>query len=216
MKWFILFPMYFIVISIGYSQTNIVGIHQLVDVNKDEFSRQENAKNNQALVNANEVVNKTQLAKLQNKYAELQDRYATLGIAIDVAKIGIKATPIVNNIIKHQAEIIKHAGDHPILLSIAIESELTFVDRSHRLTNYLIGLVAVIGDINQMKPSDRMILFDHILVELRTLDRIARDLATSMRYTSWRSLLRSQNPFQDFIDKDRAIIEDIMRTVKFY
>lgn len=216
MKRLIVIPIFFLLVQLGYSQTNVVGIHQLVDTNKDEFERQKKARDNQALVNANEAVNRTQLEKLQVKYAEIQDRYSTLGTAISAARIGVDAYPLINNIINNQKAIIKEAGDNPILYAVAFESEKQFVQKANRLVNYTIGLVATIGDINQMKAGDRTILFNHVIVELRQIASISRNLAMTMAFNTWQSQLKNATPFHGWVNKDKAIVEDIMRVWKSY
>jgi len=216
MKRLIVIPIFFLLVQLGYSQTNVVGIHQLVDANKDEFERQKKARDNQALVNANEAVNRTQLEKLQVKYAEIQDRYSTLGTAISAARIGVDAYPLINNIINNQKAIIKEAGDNPILYAVAFESEKQFVQKANRLVNYTIGLVATIGDINQMKAGDRTILFNHVIVELRQIASISRNLAMTMAFNTWQNQLKNATPFHGWVNKDKAIVEDIMRIWKSY
>lgn len=216
MKRLIIIPIFFLLVQLGYSQTNVVGIHQLVDANKDEFERQKKARDNQALVNANEAVNRTQLEKLQVKYAEIQDRYSTLGTAISAARIGVDAYPLINNIINNQKAIIKEAGDNPILYAVAFESEKQFVQKANRLVNYTIGLVATIGDINQMKAGDRTILFNHVIVELRQIASISRNLAMTMAFNTWQNQLKNATPFHGWVNKDKAIVEDIMRIWKSY
>lgn len=216
MKRLIVIPIFFLLVQLGYSQTNVVGIHQLVDANKEEFERQKKARDNQALVNANEAVNRTQLEKLQVKYAEIQDRYSTLGTAISAARIGVDAYPLINNIINNQKAIIKEAGDNPILYAVAFESEKQFVQKANRLVNYMIGLVASIGDINQMKAGDRTILFNHVIVELRQIAAISRNLAMTMAFNTWQSQLKNATPFHGWVNKDKAIVEDIMRIWKSY
>lgn len=207
---------FFLGINVGFSQTNVVGIHQLVDVNKEEFKRQETARNKQALVNSSEMVNRTQLEKLQIKYGELQDRYSTLATAIDAAKIGIKATPVVQSIIRNQRAIIQEAGNDPILFMLAVETEKEFVQKAQTLINYLIGLVAVIGDVNQMKASDRFLLFNHVIVELKYLDNMSRTLAMTMAFNNGQDILRKANPFQDYVDKDKRIAKDIIRNWEMF
>lgn len=216
MKRLIVIPILFLLVQLGYSQTNVVGIHQLVDANKDEFERQKKARDNQALVNANEAVNRTQLEKLQVKYAKIQDRYLTLGTAISAARIGVDAYPLINNIINNQKAIIKEAGDNPILYAVAFESEKQFVQKANRLVNYTIGLAATIGDINQMKAGDRTILFNHVIVELRQIASISRNLAMTMAFNTWQSQLKNATPFHGWVNKDKAVVEDIMRVWKSY
>jgi hypothetical protein len=216
MKRLLVLPIFFLLVQLGYSQTNVVGIHQLVDANQEEFERQKKARDNQALVNANESVNRTQLQKLQVKYAEIQDRYSTLGTAISAARIGVDAYPILNNIINSQKAIIREAGDNPILYAVAFESEKQFVQKANRLVSYMIGLVATIGDINQMKAGDRTVLFNHVIVELRQIAAISRNLAMTMTFNTWQNQLKNATPFHGWVNKDKAIVEDIMRIWKLY
>jgi len=48
------------------------------------------------------------------------------------------------------------------------------------LLSYLVGLTAVIGDLNQMANSDRRILYQHIIDELTEINRISRGMAYSL------------------------------------
>ena len=64
-------------------------MHQLVDQSISENKLQVKARNEQAVVTANEQANLTLLDKLKNTYRTLQQRYNTLGTAINIAEIGI-------------------------------------------------------------------------------------------------------------------------------
>lgn len=199
---------------IGFAQKkalNIAGIHQLVSASKSEYDRQNNTRNNQALTTANEQANKTMLARLKNKCRELQERYHVLGTVINAANIGIQAGPMISRIVHHQMEIYRIAVDHPIFIGMAYQTERDFVDRSHSLLNYLIGLCASFGAVNQMKISDRKMLLDHILLELNTLQELSGNLLNTMQFSQTSGMLRSSNPFQNYIDQDKEIVRDIIR-----
>lgn len=155
----ILIFLLFGILQHAFCQLNVELIHQLVAESKSENSRQEEAKNKQAVTSANEEVNKTQMSKLKTKYRELQSRFHTVGLAIDAAQIGLEASPVVSEIIRQQNIIYQLASDNPILISLAFQTEQDLADRARMLVNYIIGLALSIGDINQMKASDRKILF---------------------------------------------------------
>jgi hypothetical protein len=155
------------------------------------------------------------LARLKMKYLELQERYHALGTAINAAQIGIQATPMVNRIIDNQMEIYRIAQDEPLFIAMAYQTELEFISRSRSLVNYLIGLCASIGAVNQMKASDRKILFDHVLLELNTIQELSAKLAAAMQVSHTSGLLRSLNPFQNYIDQDKEIIQDIIRNAGY-
>src|SRR4051812_38649632 len=88
---------------------NIVGIHQLVSESQAENKLQVSARNKQATVSANEQANLTLLSKVKATYRELQQRYNVLGTAINLADIGIYASPMVSRVLSNQAQIIQLA-----------------------------------------------------------------------------------------------------------
>jgi hypothetical protein len=194
---------------------NIPGIHQLVAYSKSENSLQNDARTKQAQVSANEAANKTLLAKLKDTYRTIQQRYNTLGTAINAANIGIQATPMVNRIISNQEELYNLARDNPAVISLAYQTEIEFVQKARNLVYYLIGLSASIGDINQMKLSDRKMLFDYILSELSNIEDLSGNLVNLVQYANLSSLVRSLNPVQNYIDQDKAIVGQIIGNAKY-
>ncbi|MBE9599897.1 hypothetical protein [Pedobacter sp. MC2016-24] len=206
---------YMLVAEAQQKALNIPGLHQLVSDSKSEHKLQTEAKNHQALVSANEYQNKTMLARLKNRYRELQERYQALGTILTAANIGINAMPMVDHIIANQIGIYEIAADDPAFLAIAYTSEVEFVNKGRSLVNYLIGLSANIGAINQMKISDRKVLFDFILTELNLIQNLSANLLMSMQFKQANGLIKSINPFQGYIDQDKAIVSDIIRNAKY-
>jgi hypothetical protein len=197
------------------STINIAGIHQLVDESIAENRLQIKAKNQQALTTANEQANLTLLAKLKSVYRTIQQRYNTLGTAIDLANIGIYASPMVSRIISNQAQIIGLVRQNPALAVIGYEAALQFADKARSLTGYVSGLTLAIGDVNQMKASDRKLLFDYVLSELSVIQDLSGNMLAMMQYSKLSSLLRAANPFQHFIDADQAIAGEIIRNARY-
>ncbi len=191
-----------------FAQINVQLLHQLVNESKEEHSRQENAKNKQSVTTANEEVNKSQMAKLKYRYRQLKSRFHTLGVIVDAAQIGIQASPIVSEIIQQQSIIYNQAAGNPVLITLAIDAERDLAQRSKMLINYLYGLVITVGDINQMKASDRKILFNHVLSELRLIAGTSKGLAANMLYANRKE---STNPFYGFINEDKRLVDDIIR-----
>ncbi|RYY55495.1 MAG: hypothetical protein EOO05_19450 [Chitinophagaceae bacterium] len=192
----------------AFCQLNVQLIHQLVSESKSEHSRQDEAKNKQAVTSANEEVNKTQMSKLKTKYRELQKRFHTVGLAIDATQIGLEASPIVSEIIRQQGIIYQLASDNPILIALAFQTEKDLAGRARMLANYIAGLALSIGDINQMKASDRKILFSHALTELRLIEGASKGLAVSMLQATYKCSL---SPFADFVNQDKRLVDAIIR-----
>jgi hypothetical protein len=194
---------------------DIAALHQLVDESESENKLQVKAKNQQALATANEQANLTLLDKMKGMYRTLQQRYNTLGTAINIADIGIYATPMVSRIVSNQAQIIKLVQQNPALIAIGYQSALQFTAQAKSLVAYVTGLSLSLGDVNQMKASDRKMLFDYVISELSNIQDLCGNMLGMMQYSSIASLLRAANPFQNFIDADRSIAADIIQNAKY-
>ncbi|RZJ92805.1 MAG: hypothetical protein EOO20_00380 [Chryseobacterium sp.] len=201
----------FMLITPAVSQLNVQLLHQLVAESKSEYGRQQEARNKQAVASANEEVNRSQMSRLKIKYRELQKRFHTVGLAIDAAQIGLEASPIVSEIIRQQQIIFQQASDDPILVALAIQAETDMAERAKLLVNYIVALAVSIGDINQMKASDRKILFSHALTELRPIEGASKGLAMSMMHANRKN---SDNPFTEFINEDKRMVDDIIRNLE--
>jgi hypothetical protein len=197
------------------STLDIAGIHQLVDESTSENKLQVKARNQQAVASANEQANLTLLAKLKGTYRTLQQRYNTLGTAINIANIGIYATPMVEQIISYQSQIIRLVEKNPALAAIGFQSELQFAEKAKSLAGYVAGLTLSFGDVNQMKASDRKMLFDYVISQLSDIQQLSGNMVNMMQYSSLSSLLRAANPFQNFIDADKSIGNNIIQNAKY-
>lgn len=197
------------------STIDIVEMHQLIDQSKNEHTQQVNARNNQATVNTNEQANLTLLQKLKNVYRTLQQRYNALGTAISVAEIGIEAKPMVNQIINYQGQIVKLVEKNPAVAVLGVQSEIEFVEKAEWLLGYVAGLTLSIGDVNQMKASDRKLLFDYVIQQLSQIQELSGNLVNTLSYSNLSSLLRTLNPFQNYVDMDKNMAEDIIQNAKY-
>jgi len=194
---------------------NIPAIHQLVSDSKNEHERQSMARDKQAVNSINEAANKTLLAKLKNSYRMLQSRFSTIGTAIDALDIGMRAAPMVSQVVQDQSRLYVLAEKNPALLPLVLQSEIDLLGRSRDLLYYLAGLTASIGAVNQMKPSDRKILFEHVIAEIGILRNIAVGLLRSMEYGNLSAMIKSANPFAEYIEIDREIVKDILDNAKY-
>lgn len=190
---------------------NIAGIHQLVSDSRSEHERQETSRNRQAQNTMNEQGNKTLLFKLKDSYRLLQSRFSFLGMAVSAAEVGLNATPMVSRIISDQSKLYDAAVRDPMLLPLVFQAEVEFVFRAKDLSGYLLGLVLSYGALNQMKISDRKILFDHVLTELQQIAALSAGMVRLLDQANLSSVLMGMNPFSDFISTDKSVVEDILR-----
>jgi len=197
------------------SVIDIVGMHQLIDQSKSEHDLQVKARNNQATVDANEQANLTLLDKMKKMYRSLQNRYNTLGTAINIADIGIYATPMVRQIINYQGQIIAEVEKNPAVAFLGYQTEIEFAGKAESLLGYVSGLTLSIGDINQMKASDRKLLFDEVISQLSRIQELSGKLVNTLAYSNLASLLRSINPFQSYIDMDKDLAKSIIQNARY-
>jgi len=203
--------------SNGFAQRkalNIAGIHQLVSDSRSEHERQETARNRQAQNTVNEQANKTLLFKLKDSYRLLQSRFSFLGMAVSTAEVGLNASPLISRIISDQSRLYDAAVQEPLLLPLVYQAEVEFVLQAKELSGYLLGLVLSYGTLNQMKISDRKILFDHVLMELQQIAALSAGMVRLLDHSNLSSALMAMNPFSDFISTDKSVVEDILRNAK--
>lgn len=194
------------------AQVNVPLLHQLVNDSKSENKKQIDAKTEQRNSTAIEESNRGLMKQVKTKYRTLQERFAKMSIVFDAANIGISATPLVREIIKQQQVIVTYAQSDPVLLPVALDSEVIFVKRANSLVNYLIGLCATVGDLNQMKVSDRRILFQHIIDELKAISYLSGGVARTLQAAVIKS--RGTDPFSDYVNREMGVVDDIMNNVK--
>lgn len=197
------------------STLDIAGMHQLINQSKSEYDKQGEARNKQSAVTANEQANLTLLTKMKDMYRTLQNRYNTLGTAIQMADIGIHASPMIMRIIDYQAQIIGLVDKRPELALLGYRTEVEFAQKAYSMLGYITGLTLTLGDIYQMRASDRKLLFDDVLMQLSEIQELSGHLLNLLTYSNAYSLLQTLNPFQEYIDRDKEIVERIIRNTKY-
>ncbi|QEM07852.1 hypothetical protein DIU31_031735 [Mucilaginibacter rubeus] len=204
------------VLSYGQGKVlNIPELLQLVSYSKSEHTLQTDARDKQATVTTTETANKTLLGKFKDMYRTLQNRYSTLGTAITAANIGIEAEPMVNSIIRSQSQLVQLAQKNPAIIALAYQTEIDFAEHSQMLIRYLAGLIISIGDVNQMKSSDRKLLFDYVITELSNIEDMSNRLVRNVQFGTLASLLHHVDPFDDFVYEDQHMISDILTNAKY-
>jgi hypothetical protein len=217
MKYIILVIAFSISLSVyGQQQTiDVIGMHQLIDASKDEHTAQVKAKNQQAVNTANEQANLTLLSKLKNVYRTLQQRYNTLGTLITVADIGLQVEPMVKQIVTYQSLIVQQVEKNPAVAILGYQTEIEFVEKAEALSGYVAGLMLSIGDVNQMKASDRKLLFDYIVQQLSVIQELSGNMLGLLQYANLAAVLKALNPFQSWIDADVGMAKNIISNAKY-
>jgi len=214
--WIVLFALCFS--NSAFAQRDvidIVGMHQLIDESKSEHDAQVKARNQQAVNSTTEASNMTLLAKLKNTYRTLQERYNTLSTVINIAEIGLQARPMVTQIVKYQEQIVSLAGKNPAAVALGYSTEIEFAEKAEGLIGYVTGLTLSLGDVNQMKASDRKLLFDYVIQQLSKIQELSGNMVNLLQYSNLASVFKSIDPFDNYISQDKNMVEHIIQNAKY-
>ncbi|MBW8323683.1 MAG: hypothetical protein K0M50_02860 [Prolixibacteraceae bacterium] len=195
----------------GKGYINYLLIHTEVNNSRKEHEIQKKAKNNEALVMANESVNKKTTSEFQEKYKKVKSRLNSLGILIDGAKFLYDAIPLVSSIKDSQEQIFEMVKDHPKFIPIAILGEEEFIIKASSVVTFIAGLCLSVGDLNQMEPANRKILLDFAISELRHLDGMCLILKHSL---NTRIIMDNAGLLKNWVTPDKKIVDDILRNIK--
>ena len=122
---------------------------------------------------------------------------------------------MVDQIISYQGQIVKLVEKNPGVAVLGVQSEIEFCEKAEGLLGYVAGLTLSIGDVNQMKASDRKLLFDYVIQQLSQIQELSGNLVNTLSYSNLSSLLRALNPFQNYVDMDKNMAEDIVQNAKY-
>jgi hypothetical protein len=208
----LLFPIIFVSLSCS-AQINIALLHQLVSESKREHERQSEARDRQATSTLAEELNRSSMNTLKDRYRQISSRFYVLGGAIDALQIGLEAGPVIEDIYRSQSAIISLCRDDPLLIPLALSAQISLADESQMLLRYLYGLALSAGELNQMRQSDRKLLFFAVISQLRSISGGLRGLYLTLRAAK-ENKRSKQSPFSDFARRDRALIEDILQKSK--
>lgn len=195
------------------AQTNVALLHQLVDNSKSEHKRQIELRDQQASSSATEEINRSQMSNLKSKYRDIQRRFSMLSTAVNALQVGIECAPIIDKISQDQQKLFRFCQDDPLLIAMAIQSELDLLDRSQMLLRFAYGLMVSVGDLNAMKISDRRMLLGFVLDELRAISSLLNGLViavNSYKLNAGRTL----SLFPSMFDRDRQAASSALSKLK--
>ena len=180
-----------------------------------EHDRQKEMRKNQ-LANATvETVNRTQWNGFKDKVTKIQDRLRIVSFAIQAIPTGIAMNREITKIIQNQTAIVNEIETAPLSIIAVLPSQVQFVDDLQMVTRLIIGIVASYGAMNQMEKSERKILLDYALGEVKTLSRNSTHMLLKIRDIKAK-VLRNKRAFQYYVNRDKQVVENIMNQIKSF
>lgn len=186
-----------------------------INATMKENERQKIMRQEQTLNATIETANKTQWNNFKVKVTKVQDRLRIVSFAIQAIPTGIAMNREIAKIINNQTAIIQEINTAPYSIITVLPSQIQFVDDLQMVTRLIMGIVISYGAINQMEKSERKILLDYAFGEVKTLSRNSTHILLKIRDIKAK-VLRNKRAFQYFMNRDKQLVESIMKNIKTF
>ena len=220
----LLIPMVYIVLTSSgggstpaWQQENVSFPMMNLEINATmkENERQKEMRQKQTLNATVETANRSQWTQFKDKVAKVQDRLRIVSFAIQAIPTGIAMNREITKITNNQTAIIQEINTAPYSIIAVLPSQVQFVDDLQMVTRLVMGIVISYGAINQMEKSERKILLDYALGEVKTLSRNSTHMLLKIRDIKAK-VLRNKRAFQYYVNRDKQVVESIMDNIKSF
>lgn len=178
-----------------------------------EHDRQKEMRQKQTLNATVETANQTQWIDFKDKVTKVQDRLQIVSFAIQSIPTGIAMNREITKITNNQTAIINEISSAPPSIIAVLPSQVQFVDDLQMVTRLIAGIILSYGAMNQMEKSERKILLDYALGEVKTLSRNSTYMLFKIKDIKAK-VLRNKRAFQYYVNRDRQVVESIMRHIR--
>ncbi|MPT32506.1 MAG: hypothetical protein E2600_12765 [Chryseobacterium sp.] len=186
-----------------------------INATMKEHDRQKEMRQKQTLNASVETANQSQWKNFKDKITKIQDRLRIVSFAIQAIPAGIVVSRETTKIIDNQTAIINEINTAPYSIIAALPSQIQFVDDLQMTLRLLTGIILSYGAINQMEQSERKILLDYALGEVKTLSRNSTHMLLKIRDIKAK-VLRNKRAFQYYVNRDKQVVESIMNNIKSF
>lgn len=186
-----------------------------INATMKENKRQKIMRQEQTLNATIETANKIQWNNFKVKVTKVQDRLRIVSFAIQAIPTGIAINREIAKITNNQTAIIQEINTAPYSIITVLPSQIQFVDDLQMVTRLIMGIVISYGAINQMEKSERKILLDYAFGEVKTLSRNSTHILLKIRDIKAK-VLRNKRAFQYFMNRDKQLVESIMKNIKTF
>ena len=186
-----------------------------INATMKEHDRQKEMRKNQALNAGIETTNRSEWNSYKDKVTKIQDRLRVVSFALQAIPTGVAMSREVKKITQNQASIIDELSTAPYSIITVLPSGVQYVDDLQMVTRLITGIILSYGAINQMEKSERKILLDYALGEVKTLSRNSTHMLLKIRDIKAK-VLRNKRAFQYYVNRDRQVVENIMKNIKSF
>ena len=186
-----------------------------INATMKEHDRQKEMRKKQTLNASVETANQSQWKGFKDKVTKIQDRLRIVSFAIQAIPTGIAMNREITKITDNQTAIINEINTAPYSIIAVLPSQVQFVNDLQMVTRLIMGIVLSYGAINQMEKSERKILLDYAMGEVKTLSRNSTHMLLKIRDIKAK-VLRNKRAFQYYVNRDKQVVESIMNNIKSF
>ncbi|WBS74181.1 hypothetical protein PF438_14900 [Elizabethkingia meningoseptica] len=216
-------PIYIVITSSGggstpaWQQENVSFPMMDLEINAamKEHDRQKEMRQKQTVNASVETVNQSQWKDFKDKITKVQDRLRIVSFAIQAIPTGVAMSREITKITDNQTAIINEISTAPYSIITVLPSQLQFVDDLQMVTRLITGIILSYGAINQMEKSERKILLDYALGEVKAISRNSTHMLLKIRDIKAK-VLRNKRAFQYYVNRDKQVAESIMNNIKSF
>ena len=186
-----------------------------INATMKENSRQKKLKKNQDVNTSVEVYNESEWKKFKEKVVKVQDRLRIVSFAMQAIPTGVVITRDMKAIQDNQIGLMNEMTDAPLTIVVAFPSQIKFLDDLQMVIRLLTGIVVSYGSINQMEKAERAILLDYAVKEVKQLKVDSSYMLFMVREIKAK-FKRNKRAFQYYVNRDRQVVENIMKNIKTF
>lgn len=186
-----------------------------INATMKEHNRQKEMRERQTLNATVETANQSQWKDLKEKVTKIQDRLRIVSFAIQAIPSGIAMSREISKITDNQTAIIHEINTAPYSIIAVLPSQVQFIDDLQMVTRLITGIILSYGAINQMEKSERKILLDYALGEVKAISRNSTHMLLKIRDIKAK-VNRNKRAFQYYVNRDRMVVENIMNNIKSF
>ncbi|WES98329.1 hypothetical protein P2W68_01650 [Chryseobacterium arthrosphaerae] len=184
-----------------------------INATMKEHDRQKEMRQKQTLNATVETTNQTQWKNFKEKITKVQDRLRIVSFAIQAIPTGVAMSREITKITDNQTAIINEINAAPYSIISVLPAQVKFVDDLQMVTRLITGIILSYGSINQMEKSERKVLLDYALSEVKALSRNSTYMLLKIRDIKAKAL-RNKRAFQYYVNRDKQVVESIMNNIK--
>jgi len=122
-----------------------------------------------------------------------------------------EAAKIVASIYDLERKMLEEARKNPLALIFALKYQKEMVVRAIEYYNQIQNLILKTGDEKLlMDAGERTLLLNQVLQSLRVIESFAVSSYYKVRYAVMNGIIKTLNPFGNFVNRDAQIVKDIL------